>query len=164
MPFTKEILGIDVGSHTIRAFEISQTLRGLAGGKAHEHPTPDDAEDLPETLRHFVEHERLDTEQVVCSIAGERVSLRRLEFPFRDAKKLGAAIPFAVEGEVPFELDEVVIDWMSLEQSGHAIGSHHAVVMAALTPRAEVSRRLLELQSAEIEPRILDWMFCWAIP
>jgi general secretion pathway protein L len=48
---------------------------------------------------------------VVCALPGDRVSSRRLSFPFRDRRRIDQAVPFAVEGEVPFDLDEFFIDW-----------------------------------------------------
>ena len=150
----KSILGLDTGSHTIKAFEVTQNLRGPQSGRARAHASSDDAADLPEDVKRFVNLEHLATDQVICSIPGERVSLRRLEFPFRDKKKLTAAVPFAVEGEVPFDLDDVVIDWTMLNRI--APGSGHCEVLAALTRRSEVESKLSQLQAAGVEPRILE--------
>ena len=167
MPFMKSILGLDTGSHTIKAFEVLLNMRGPQSGRARAHAnsgigdnagdgtnTDEQPEDLGEALQRFVNIEKLQTDQVVSSIPGDRVSLRRLEFPFKDKKKLTAAVPFAVEGEVPFELDDVVIDWTMMQRNTHAAG--HCEVLAALTRKTEVERALSTLQAAGIDPRILE--------
>ena len=46
---------------------------------------------------------QLSTEHVTCALPGDRISTRRLEFPFRDRKRLGQAVPFEIEAEIPFE-------------------------------------------------------------
>lgn len=154
MPFMKTILGLDIGSHTIKAVEVTHNMRGPQSGRARAHAIAFDEEDLPEDLQRFVGHEHLKTEEVICAIPGDRVSLRRLDFPFRDKKKLNAAVPFAMEGEVPFELDEIVIDWTLVHGSHPASG--HTEVLAALTRRSEVANVLSKLDAAEIEPRVLE--------
>ena len=170
MPLMKNILGLDVGSHSVKAVELRQSMRGLQGGQMRLIPriNPDinrddssnagnntenntNIEQLPETLRRFVELHHLETEHVVSAISADGISLRRLEFPFRDKKKLGAAVPFAVEGEIPFELEDVVIDWTPL---GGSAGKSD--VLVALTHRENVSKHLSRFQSAGIQPRVLE--------
>jgi general secretion pathway protein L len=167
MPFMKSILGLDTGSHTIKAFEVLLNMRGPQSGRARAHAisglvdnagdgtnTDEHPEDLGEALQRFVNIEKLQTDQVISSIPGDQVSLRRLEFPFKDKKKLTAAVPFAVEGEVPFELDDVVIDWTMMPRSTHPAG--HCEVLAALTRKTEVERVLSTFEDAGIVPRTLE--------
>lgn len=170
MPLMKNILGLDVGSHSVKAVELRQSMRGLQGGQMRLIPRIDpdinrddssnagnntenntNIEQLSETLRRFVELHHLETEHVVSAISADGISLRRLEFPFRDKKKLGAAVPFAVEGEIPFELEDVVIDWTPL---GGSAGKSD--VLVALTHRENVSKHLSRFQSAGIQPRVLE--------
>jgi general secretion pathway protein L len=167
MPLMKSILGLDVGSHSIKAVELRQSMRGLQGGQMCMHSRVDlainsayddnandnanDTEELSEALRRFVELHHLETEHVVSAIAGDHISLRRLEFPFRHTKKLNAAVPFAVEGDIPFELEDVVLDWTPV---GGRAGMSDVVV--ALTHRDNVSAQLSRFQSAGIQPRVLE--------
>lgn len=151
MPFTKSILGLDIGSHAIKAVELQQSLRGLQNSQMRVHPCASAPDELPETLRRFVKLHHFEVEHVVSAVTGERISLHKLEFPFRDAKKLAAAIPFAIEGETPFDLDDIVIDWTPI---GSTAGS--SKVLVALTHRDNVSRRLSQFQAAGIQPRVLE--------
>ncbi|MCP5045372.1 MAG: pilus assembly protein PilM [bacterium] len=151
MPFTKSILGLDIGSHAIKAVEIHPSLRGTQAGQMRLHPRAAEPDELPETLERFVKLHHLDVEHVVSAIEGLQISLRRLEFPFRDNKKLAQAVPFAVEGEIPFELEDIVIDWTNLGGTGGK-----SEILAALTRRDNVSSRLSQLQAAGIQPRVLE--------
>jgi len=151
MPFTKSILGLDIGSHTIKAVEIHPSLRGTQAGQMHLHVRAVEAEELPTTLERFVKLHHLDLEHVVSSIDGLQVSLRKLVFPFRDPKKLVQAVPFEVEGQIPFELDGIVIDWTLLTAT-----AGNSEVLAALTRRDNVSSRLSQIQAAGIQPRVLE--------
>ncbi|MFT5444268.1 MAG: general secretion pathway protein L, partial [Myxococcota bacterium] len=142
---------LDIGSHSIKAVELGQTMRGPQPGQMRLHPCPESQDDLPETLQRLVSLHHLGVENVIAAIPGDRISLRTLKFPFRDAKKLAAAVPFAVDAEVPFELGDVVIDWA---QTGGAAGKSE--ILAALTRREEVSTRLALWDEAGIKPRVLE--------
>ena len=111
MPMMKSVLGLDVGSHSVKAVELRQTFRGLEPVQMRVHPRADPDAPESESLRRFVRMHNLPTEHIACAIPGDRLSTRRLEFPFRDRKKLLQAVPFEMEGQIPFDLDDVVVDW-----------------------------------------------------
>jgi general secretion pathway protein L len=147
----KNVLGLDLGAHTLKAVELRQTLRGLEPVQLRVHPRADPEAPLAEVLQRFVRMHQLSTEHIACALPSDRLSSRRLEFPFRDRKRLAPAVPFAVEGQIPFDLDDVIIDW-------EVVGGerNHAEVAATLAPRREVSNLLAELGEAHCEPRILE--------
>jgi len=157
MPFNKSIVGLDLGAHSIKAVELPPSLRAQEPVPLHtmprgepfaETPSP---ETLSEEIARFSTLHPFDPDHVVTAIQGSQISLRRLTFPFRDRKKLNQAIPFAVEGEIPFELDDIVIDWMSLAEVGAG-----GEVLSALTRRENVASRLAELEAAGVEARALE--------
>ena len=147
----KNVVGLDLGSHSIKAVEFRQTLRGLEPAQLRVHPSADDPADLPELLRHFFREYHLSAEHVVAAVPGDKLSSRRLEFPFRDRKKLAAAVPFEVEGEVPFAIEELLVAW---EAAGG--DRTHATVAAAIAQRKQVGTLLAELAEANCEPRVLE--------
>jgi general secretion pathway protein L len=151
MPVLKTVLGLDLGSHSLKAVELQQALRGVEVVQLRALPRSPGGEDLPEQIGHLVRLHRPGTDHVVAAIPGDAVSSRRLSFPFRDRRKLSQAVPFAVEGELPFELDQVVIDW-------EIVGGDRsqAEVVATIAPRAEVSRLLALLEQAGCAPRTLE--------
>ena len=151
MPMMKNVVGLDLGSHSIKAVEFRQTLRGLEPAQLRLHASTESPAELPELLRHFFRMHHLPTEQVVCAVPGDRLSTRRLEFPFRDRKKLANAVPFEVEGEVPFPIEDVLVAWELLEGE-----RNHARVAAAIAQRKQVREILGELAEANCEPRVLE--------
>jgi general secretion pathway protein L len=172
-------LGVDVGSHAIKVVELRQTLRGIelvrvqaiavpapALPEPAEEPAPEAAADAasetpagpapfpPEVagaLREWAAGESLGGQRIVCAIPGDRVARRRMVLPFRDRKRIAQAVPFEVESETPFDLDEVFVDW-ELVGGGPA----SAEVVATVVPRPEVSLRLSALRDAGLAPRVLE--------
>jgi len=148
---SRGILGLDVGSFSVKAVELRQTLRDLEVVQLRELRLGGGGPDLPERLRELVRVHRLPTQNVVCALPGDRVSSRAIQFPFRDRRKIAAAVPFEVEAQVPFALEDVVVDW-SVVRSERS----RTHLVATVSPRREVAQLLATLREAEIEPRIVE--------
>jgi len=147
----RRILGLDIGSHAVKAVELRQSLRGVEIVQLRtlslEAPSPG----LATELRDFVEVYDLPTDAVVASLAGDRLSTHPLRFPFRDARKIAAAVPFEIDDQTPFELADYVLDWETVAED-----REHAEVGVCLAPRAEVALLLETLQDAGLNPRVIE--------
>ena len=151
MAILTNIVGLDIGSHSLKAVEFRQSLRGFEIVALRELARPETDASISELIAHFVTMYHLPTEHIVASIAGNRVSTRRLSFPFRDSKKLAQAIPFELEADTLFEIDDVLIDW-------EIVGGdrNHADTVATIATRTEVAERMWMLTEAGCEPRTLE--------
>ena len=88
----RRILGLDIGSHAIKAVEFRQTLRDLEVVQLRCLPLVDPAPALAVELREFLQLHDLPTDHVAVALSGDRISTRRLSFPFRDRKKIAPAV------------------------------------------------------------------------
>ncbi len=151
MALLSNILGLDIGSHSLKAVEFRHTLRGFEAVAMRIFPRASGEAPLAELVQHFVRMHRLSTDHAVCALAGDRLSTRRLSFPFRDRKRLTQVVPFEVEGDSLFDLDEVLVDW-------EIVGGtrNQAEVVATVATRADVSELLGTLREAHSEPRTLE--------
>ncbi|MEZ4216687.1 MAG: type II secretion system protein GspL [Myxococcota bacterium] len=147
----KNVLGLDLGAHTIKAVELRQTLSSLEPAQMRMHPRALPDHPLPDLLRRFAAMHQLATDHVVAAVPAERISVRSMSFPFRDRKRLAAAVPFEVEGETPFDLEDVIVTWDSV--GGDRARAELAV---AIAPRRAVAERLDVLREAGCEPRVLE--------
>lgn len=147
----RRILGLDLGSHAVKAVELRQTGRELTVAQMRVLSLAAPSPSLAEELRGFVDTYDLPREQVVASVAGDRLSIRRLSFPFRDRKKLRAAVPFEVEAQVPFELADYFVDFEVVREPGAG-----AEVVVALAPRSEVGLLVSATRAAGADPRVVE--------
>ncbi len=147
----RRILGLDVGSHSVKAVEFRQTLRDLEVVQLQKLALVDPAPALPVELREFLQMHDLPTDHVVVALSGDRISTRRLSFPFRDRKKIAPAVPFEVEAQVPYDLDDFFVDWEIVGEQ-----PTRTDVVATLAPRTEVALLLDTLQEAGVDPRIVE--------
>jgi len=151
MPMLKNVLGLDLGSHSIKAVEFEQSLRGAEALQMRGVERNVDDAELPELLRQFIEQYRLPNEHIVAALPGDQVSTRRFRFPFRERRKISAALPHMIADDLPFEPEDILFDW-ELTNAERA----QAEVIATVAPRKEVSAFLEPLVEAECEPRTLE--------
>ena len=149
--FERSVLGLDLGSHGLKAVELRVSARSLMPGQFRVHPRVDINSPLAEHIQRFVSMHGLPLDQVACALPANELSTRRLEFPFSDRRRLAQAIPFEIEAETPFDLDEIFIDWNLL--SGDRT---HGTVAATLAKREHVGRALEVLRDAGCDPQVLE--------
>jgi general secretion pathway protein L len=148
----RRVLGLDIGSHSVKAVELRQSLgRELEVVQLRSFAVDDPAPALATELRHLFAAHDLPAQNVIVSIAGDRLSTRRLSFPFKDRRKIAAAVPFELEEQVPFELAEFVVDWDFAGESAAGVD-----VTASLVQRSEVSLLVETLAEAGISPRAIE--------
>jgi type IV pilus assembly protein PilM len=145
------ILGLDLGTYAIKAVELRPKLRGFEVVQLRTQRVGADGPPVHDLLRDFLRTHDIATENVVCALPGDRVSIRRIRLPFRDRRRIAQALPFEVENQSPFELGDVLLDW--LETAGDRT---HADVATAIAPRLEIAWLLEKLREAEIEPRTIE--------
>jgi len=151
MPLLKNVLGLDLGSHSLKAVEIRQSLRSFEVLALRVETCTAGESDDPAFVRDFVSRHQLSTEHVVAALRGDRISSRRLSLPFSDSKKIAAAIPFEVEEDLPFDVDDCVIDWESIRSNRSS-----SEIIASASPRGEVSRIVDFLKEADCPPHTLE--------
>jgi len=151
MALLKNVLGLDLGTCGVKAVEIRQSLRSFEIVTICRIPREDPETPISDVARSLVIENRLATEHVVAAIRGDRVSTRRLTLPFSDSRKISAAIPFEVEEDIPFDLEDCLVDWESVRSERGT-----SDVIAIVAPRSEVSNVIETLRSGGCPPHTLE--------
>src|SRR5512140_1183285 len=108
-------LALDVGGAAIRAVLVERTLRsqrilGFYGARR--------GDDLAADLRALVATHGLRWDEVVSALPGDVVTHRILTLPFHDRKRLDQTVPFELETQLPFELEDALVDYQVLGRDG----------------------------------------------
>jgi general secretion pathway protein L len=153
------ITGIDLGSWSVKFAVFDVGFRRLRINTSFEESVPPGetplAERQAEALRAGVA--RLPSESIVyTALPGETLALRVLDLPFADARKVEQVVGYELEGQIMYDLSEVVVDHLILSAPGtgesEAAGSR-ALAVAARTQ--EVAAFLASLKQCGVEPRAL---------
>ena len=147
------ICGIDVGAYSIKfAFlEVgfrTHRLRGLL-----ETPVPAGEEPL---LHRQLDAVREGLAQVSSEVTpffavpGDQLSVRVLELPFSDSRKIDQVVGYELEGEIVHDIQDVVFDHLVVGQRPEG-----ATVMAAAARRDDLAAFIAAAEERGIHPRAL---------
>ena len=133
-----------------KAYDVTLALR-------QRLPAHDDAERQAalrrEAVQQLVEAHGLRGDNVLASLPAHRGILRNLALPFRDRRRIRQTIGFALDEHVPFEPEDVVVDFRRLPVQ-QAAGQTQ--VLAAAMPKQVIANSLALLTDAGLEPGVLD--------
>jgi general secretion pathway protein L len=145
------ILGLDLGSHALKAvlLDAGRTTT-LAGWADVRRPDGTPEESLRAALATLRAEHPWQVDQVVVAMPGTSVATHALVLPFKDAKRLEAALPFEVESQLPVELEEVVFDYQPGSRSAEG-----TELLVGVARKDELRALLALLSDAGYEPRVV---------
>lgn len=146
----RSVVGLDIGASAVKAIVLRGGLRALQVDQATRVEEP--GIPLSERLRRLAAIEPLRGDDVVTALPGQRVSTRILTFPAAAARQLDKVVPFELETQIPFTLDQVVVAYRRISPPGAA----EVAVLAAAAQMGDVAQLLEGCTAARLEPRAID--------
>lgn len=146
------ILGLDLGSASLKGVMLETNLRGFTTRGFAEVALPEGTDRL-ERLKAAVPQLLAQVgpaDTVVVALPGPMVATHQLSLPFNETKKIEAALGFEVESQLPFDLDEAVFDYQigATEPTGSQI-------LVGVVKKTELATLLDALKEAKLEPRVV---------
>jgi general secretion pathway protein L len=148
---SQRVLALEVDAHELKAAVVETTFRDYRVVGFHREPVVAADGSLAEQVRGFLQRHNVRPSTVLTSLPGDLVSVRTFYLPFRDRKRLDQTVPFELETQVPFGLDEVIVDYQVLHRDGAG-----STVLAALVQRHDLEEHLKMLSDAGLDPKIVD--------
>lgn len=146
----RSVVGLDIGTSAVKAIVLRGGLRSVQVACATRVEEP--GIPLSERLRRLSALEPLRGDDVLTALPGQRVSTRLLTFPAGAAKQLDKVVPFELETQIPFALDQVVVAYQRVSPAG----AGEVSVLAAAAPNGDVAQLLEACTAARLEPRRVD--------
>lgn len=145
------IIGLDVGPAAVRA----AVLRGSARRWSVLDFLSADvdgvgAEAQARAVRSVLDAAQEDNPTLVAAMPLERCSSWLVSLPFRDDKRIAQTLPFEVEGQVPWDLDDVQLTWTVADQDEGG-----ARIFVGMAHKDRVRGRLDALLQGGADPRHL---------
>ncbi|HAR42279.1 MAG TPA: hypothetical protein DCS07_06560, partial [Bdellovibrionales bacterium] len=100
-----KILGVDIGSKSIKAVELDSSFGRYEIRDYHEIPL-EPGEQTSSALSRLVHALPRRPDRVVTALRTGVVTFRNLDLPAKNKKVLMAAIGFELEDDLPFPLDQ----------------------------------------------------------
>ncbi len=155
-----EIIGLDIGSHSIKLVGLKMTSKGpfLTCLGMKEIPPGKDKEDvnaLSEILKALVTEVSLKTKKVNLTVSGSGVQIKRISIPALPKAELKEAVRWEIKNYLPFPVETAEIDFHILnEYVEDNVKKFDLITLAC--PKHLVDRTLSIAQAAGLEPTHLD--------
>lgn len=118
------LLAVDIGSNSIKVgrllgtpgkFELSNFGMMPLDPESVVEGVVQDEDHVVDALTRLVHAEEVDTPYAVASVAGEAVMIKKIKVPMMSKEELEEFIPQEAEQYIPFDIDDVRIDFQILE-------------------------------------------------
>ena len=123
---TKSLVGLDIGSSAVKAVELRQTPSGYrVAAIGSESLPPDSIVDgaiidggvVADVIRRVLDKSGIKKKQVVASLSGNSVIVKKIVLPLMNAEELAESIYWEAEQYIPFDIEDVNLDYQALESS-----------------------------------------------
>ena len=158
-----QIVGLDIGSRTLKAAEVVKTSKGfflkkigfidIAPGMI-EDGFIKKPEEVADALRQLFKSYNIKERNVAISIGGYSVIIKNISMENMTEEELQDKIKFEAEQYIPFDIDKVNIDFHILGENEHNPNQMNLLLVAA---KKEIINDYVNLvQDAGLNPCIID--------
>ncbi len=158
--FRPPVVGLDLGSHAVKAVALRQNRRGWTLLAAGEAPLPPGdrvtQEQVSETAAALLDTLGLRRAHIAAAVSGQAVIVKRLALPPMDQKELAEAIPWEAEQYIPFALTDVQLDYQVLNGQATALSADALDILLVAARRDRAEERVAIATATGRRPAILD--------
>lgn len=124
----RETVGIDVGSSSVKLVQLKEQKGtyhlvnvGLLplSAEAIVDNTLMDSSSIAEAIKNLVKSLNVKANEAACSISGNAVIIRKIVLPAMTSEELEEQIQWEAEQYIPFDINDVNIDFQILNQDEH---------------------------------------------
>jgi len=158
---SSSVIGLDIGSHQIKAVYMERRKQAWQLVSAGAAPTPPGAvqegivqqpDAVAEALRGLCRQNDIPTTEAIAAISGATVTVRNIKVPNMNEASLRKSIRFEASKYVP-SVQESVVEYELLGRSGDP---PQLDVLLVAAPNDMVNSRVAALEMADLEPIAID--------
>ncbi|MFQ5952368.1 MAG: type IV pilus assembly protein PilM [Candidatus Omnitrophota bacterium] len=151
----QETVGLDIGSYSIKVVSLKKEneVSILTGYNVKNIPLDAKSSDTERLIREALEEIDLHPTEVNLGISGPNVIVRFVDLPKMNKDQLSSALSFEAEKYIPFNINEVVMDFIIL---GDAAEAGQMRVLIAAAKRELIDSRVSLLDNLGIGVDVMD--------
>jgi type IV pilus assembly protein PilM len=126
---SKSVVGLDIGSSAVKAVELKAAGKGFkVAAFAMESVPPDSIVDgaiidgaaVADAIRRVFENKAFKTKEVAASLSGNAVIVKKINLPVMTEAELAESIYWEAEQYIPFDIQDVNLDYQILDAADAA--------------------------------------------
>jgi type IV pilus assembly protein PilM len=124
---SKTVVGLDIGTSAVKAVELRAAGRGFRVSAFATDPIPSasivdgaiiDGAGVAETIRRMLDRASIKTRDVAASLSGNAVIVKKISLPQMTESELAETIRWEAEQYIPFDVQDVNLDYQILDAGG----------------------------------------------
>ncbi|MGQ9509572.1 MAG: type IV pilus assembly protein PilM [Thermodesulfobacteriota bacterium] len=136
----KNVIGLDIGSSSIKLVELSEGKGGYRLQSLGISPLPPeaivdgalmDSVTIIDAIKELVASAKTKTKDVVTSVSGHSVIVKKITLPYMSRAELEESIKWEAERYIPFDINDVNIDFQILEKESENPEIMDVILVAA---------------------------------
>ncbi len=144
----KALVGLDIGSSAVKAIELKPAGKGYkVTGFGSEPVPPDsivdgaiiDAAAVADSIRRLFESRSIKTKDVAASLSGNAVIVKKIALPVMTEAELGESIYWEAEQYIPFDIQDVNLDYQILDKGDPASGKTTMDVLLVAAKKEKIA-------------------------
>jgi type IV pilus assembly protein PilM len=163
---TKNLVGLDIGDHSIKLIELKDMKRSRGyqlAGAAHEPLSSDAIVDgsimdsglLIDSIHRAYEKSGTRNKDVAISLSGHSVIIKRISLPVMSREELAESIRWEAEQYIPFDMDDVNISYQVLEGLSLSGEGNMDIILAAVK-KDRINDYTSVISQAGLNPVVID--------
>src|SRR4030043_1136352 len=159
----KDVVGLDIGSSSVKLVELNRAKSGFNLQNLGLSPLPPeaivdgalmDSVTIIDAIRDLVSTTKTKRKDVVTSVSGHSVIVKKITLPFMTEAELEESIHWEAERYIPFDINDVIFDFQIL-----GYGSENPDLMDVILVAAKkdiINDYVSVIMEAGLNPVVMD--------
>src|SRR5262245_63662217 len=137
---SKSIVGLDIGSSAVKAVELRPNGKGFKVAAVAIEPVPPDSivdgaiidgGAVSAAIKRIFARKTFKTKDVAASLSGNAVIVKKISLPVMTEAELSESIFWEAEQYIPFDIQDVNLDYQILDKGSDGKGTMDVLLVAA---------------------------------
>jgi len=145
---SKSLVGLDIGSSAVKAVELKPSGKGYQVIAFGSEPIPPDsivdgaitdAAAVAGAIRRLLDSRKIHTKEVAASLSGNAVIVKKITLPIMTEAELAESIGWEAEQYIPFDIQDVNLDYQVLDAGDAAAGRTNMEVLLVAAKKEKIA-------------------------
>jgi type IV pilus assembly protein PilM len=162
---SKAVVGLDIGSSAVKAVELKPAGKKFRVSAYGSEPIPPDSivdgaiidsAAVADAIRRLFENKAFKSKEVAASLSGNAVIVKKINLPVMTEAELSESIYWEAEQYIPFDIQDVNLDYQILDAGGGAEGKGTMDVLLVAAKKEKIADYTGVIAQAGRTPVVVD--------
>jgi type IV pilus assembly protein PilM len=145
---SKPVVGLDIGSSAVKAVELKQSGKVFRVTAVGIEPIPPDSivdgaiidgTAVADAIKRLFENKSFKSKEVAASLSGNAVIVKKISLPVMTESELSESIYWEAEQYIPFDIQDVNLDYQILDRGDAASGKGTMDVLLVAAKKEKIA-------------------------